>query len=942
MENNLLVEISRIHQLMGVQNKTLIVEQGILPILRSFLKKGLTFEQAIDDAVELAVSTGKMTKAEADEAARLLKNETKLVDDIERAYKSPKLDLNTEIALQKRMEDLAKKSGYENVDKFLKSVKGLTQEEVNIITNEGVLKMISGNKFVKTQNSYDNVWVPEIIKMLKEGLDNPKLLLNITDLENMYEMFAKEMSEKFLKKWKKQFKIDNLDSGKISQQEYDKIIQNADKTVGEPVFNYFKKKFNYRNNSEITELVEKYKSLNKIDNGPSSIKKPSYGESTPRSSVYELDGTGESIFNGKVTDEIDLVDDIKIKDDLFPSTTPKIGDYIDEGVEETATEIISPRSNPFKLESKGGFATVELNFKFFEAFSQLKYLSTRTSTNPEIKKTLQKMAKAIRDGEKISWTLSEVEHLNKSGLNLDQIALIEERLKYPIQTKMGLLGEIFWRWIEPFVKKYREVILNSEYFRNLANKFGAKLPNTTAAGYFDDFLKTLELRLTKMNISTSVSEGEIKQLKDKFVRLRSELGESDQYYAQLWNDLNSYMLQNLDTKSLDAWRDLTVKLQNEQGSGWRYSSWKEIINDSNITKMADDAVLKNAPKESQDIFKNIMESSLLTATEKTTKGIFSWVKKNGAKLWTFFMTGSFRTPKEMMEYMISRGYATKAQGPFNITMTAGGANYLQTQLYKYIYIPLMYASLTTLIEAAGEAFSGLDLDGKSFLDGLISNLYKSLFSKDIIGYFIDSDSFKSQYPDWYKFIEPLYDVAFSSPANKILKRVVESQFIVDQQTPEEKAHQDLDKELNQFELELEKDGSKLGKEELARYKKMIENNIYLDNNLKNNVISNMSLESRIDPKLKEELHGLIKDAFEKNKGFRGKLTEIKEGLEAINRVRNSTPIDNILVTANGVRYLLFEEPVGSGYIYFYKPKYSEIINNPKTPKTTHNLNELVF
>jgi len=292
--------------------------------------------------------------------------------------------------------------------------------------------------------------------------------------------------------------------------------------------------------------------------------------------------------------------------------------------------------------------------------------------------------------------------------------------------------------------------------------------------------------------------------------------------------------------------------------------------------------------------------------------------------------------------MISRGYATKAQGPFNITMTAGGANYLQTQLYKYIYIPLMYASLTTLIEAAGEAFSGLDLDGKSFLDGLISNLYKSLFSKDIIGYFIDSDSFKSQYPDWYKFIDPLYDVAFSSPANKILKRVVESQFIVDQQTPEERAHQDLDKELNQFESELEKDGSKLGKEKLDLYKLYVKNNLYLDDTVKNNVISNMSLESRIDPKLKEELHGLIKDAFEKNKGFRGKLTDMKEGAEAINNIRKSTPIDNILVTSQGKRYLLFEEPIGTGYIYFYKPSYKEILSNPKVTKTAHNLNELVF
>ena len=720
----------------------------------------------------------------------------------------------------------------------------------------------------------------------------------------------------------------------------------VDDELAEQILQSFKTK--YRSNSKTKDLLEKFKSEGRVLNKPKTTKtisKFNKSDILPNEWLNPkkwkgIDDAGIPIKHvppvvDDVVDDVvsNVADEARIQDELFP---PSNGGNGDEIIEETATEIISPRNNPFNLESKGGFATVELNFKFFDAFNQLKYISTKAS--PKIRETLEKITKSIREGQKLTWADAEMTTLRTSGLGPDDVDLIIERLKYPVKTKMGILGEIYWKWIEPFVRKYRESMLNFDYFRNLANRYGAKLPDKTASGYFDNFLKTLELRLTKMNVTTGISEGEIKQLKDKFLRLRSELGESDQYYTQLWEDLNAYMLKNLDTKSLKSWGDLTKKLMSENPSGWRFSSWKEIINDGTFTKMADDAVIKKAPKESQDIFQNIMETSLLKSSEELTKGVLNWVKRNGARLWSWLWTGAWRTPKDMMTYMISKGYATKAKGPFGITMTAGGANYIQTQLYKFIYVPLIYGVATTLFEAGMETYSGLNIDGKPFFDGLFSILYKSLISKNIIGDFNDiihhsteSDSFKSQYPDWYKFIEPLYDVSFSSVSNKAFKRVIESQFIIDQLTPQEKAHDDLDELVTTTNTKLAanqtiKDEFEARKQFINGY--MVERGLIL-NETATNVTKNMYIKLGVDPEITKRGHEAIDNVY-KQVGILDKLKSTKDNAIEIKSELEKAPIVSYMVKSNGGDFKVVNSGGEGGFVYEDKDG------------SQHPLNELKF
>jgi hypothetical protein len=336
MEKNILLEIHRMNELMGIKRKPLIMEQGFFgAAVRMFIKKGLTFDQALDDAAELLVSSGKMGRKEADEAILLLKSEKSIVDDINKTYKNSKLaaTLNDDLRIAAKIDDLIKKSGSTNLDDFIKGIKLVTQKEVDFITSELVKTMIKDGKFAQADDIFLNIFNPDIKTILREKLQNSKSKLNLSDFVNSYETASKTLTEIYIDYFKEYLK-GKLDIGKLSKVDYDKTLLTIDKEFGEPVMQFLKDKHKYTNDSEIMSIIDEYRVAGRLDEGPGTITKPIYGKNNVADNIAEFrtDGKGKSFFRSSddnlpvnvnnnlpdvITDDIPLID----WDGLTPAAT---------------------------------------------------------------------------------------------------------------------------------------------------------------------------------------------------------------------------------------------------------------------------------------------------------------------------------------------------------------------------------------------------------------------------------------------------------------------------------------------------------------------------------------------------------------------------------------------------------------------------------------------
>jgi hypothetical protein len=313
MEKNILLEIHRINELMGIKRKPLIMEGGPLAAaIKMFVKKGLTFEQALDDAADMLVASGKMGRTEADEAIRILKSETELVNDINLKYKTSKLapTLNDDLRITAKIDDLIKKSGNKNLDEFVKNIKLLTQQEVDFITSDVIKLLIKNNSFKVSDDTYVTLFIPSIKKSLRETLKNSKSKLNLSDFQNAYDTAAKILAEGMVNKYRTRLS-NQLSSGEITKVNYEKYLLNVDKEVGEPAMQFLKDKYNYTKDSEIMSLIDEYRKAGRIDEGPGIFSKPIYGKENPADILADLsdNGEGKSFFrNSDETPPINTVD----------------------------------------------------------------------------------------------------------------------------------------------------------------------------------------------------------------------------------------------------------------------------------------------------------------------------------------------------------------------------------------------------------------------------------------------------------------------------------------------------------------------------------------------------------------------------------------------------------------------------------------------------------
>lgn len=980
MSKNLLVEISRIQELMGIQDKGLIMEQGIMPFVKMFLKKGVTFEKAIDDAADLLVSSGKMSRAEVDEAIKILKNEKALVDDINRTYKKIPT-INDNVRIQTYIDDLIKRSGSKNLDNFIQKITTLTQKEVDTMTSEGVKWLLANQKWEIITRSFNEIFVPDIIKLLEGGFNLTKVKLNLTDFENAFSSFCKNAADDFVEKYKntlqKMYDEKTVDkkTGKVfikTKDELDKLLLSADKEVGEPVFEYFKKKFDWRQSDEISSLIEDYKKLNKIDDSAPSISKPIYGKNNPFEKVKELDEEGKSFFRGlddsaETSDNFNLAsaseNEIKILDEL--GVRPPVTDQseipplrLDDIPEETADDITAgvESSNPFFTQAFGGKSTYEINDEIFRAYDILNNTIENMPIKEELRKPFDDVLWAIRNGKRINPTPEQLRFIRNTLSNNQGYAdVIENVLQFPRATKMGPLNRFYWGTIEPLIYKYRQ-LLTTETIEDIIStvslgRYSPTLAVRNVSDNFDDFLRTLENKLVSFE-PQNLSNGEIKQLKDKFLKLQSGLMKNDPqgYYNTLYKNLDEYLRSQLrnSPEAYKNWVKIQQKFMEENGDDWRYVAWKNIINDpsveNRIRQQISDIENKKDPFQTVVEFSPVDEAQKLITKLKNSKPF----KK---RLLSLLVTGSFRTPEEMMQFMIKNGYGRvkknivvngQVRTIFNVS--AGGANFLLGYFWKNIITPFVGGAAYASIMELSEFFSGnTEYDNKGFVTVFYDSFINGLVKGDFLEDFLNSDEFK--YSGWYQIFEPILDVPSKfSPLYSGLKTFIESRFMVDKKTVDEKIEERIDETIDKLLRIYNQNPEASDKKIMYEYKEFIitmSDMGIVDKNKATEINKNMSVIINVTPQTRKKIKDKIKQLYKGKEAETILDTDVQQDItqnKIVYIVVNNTKDGTYVLSKTKEK----QENFAKNEIVFLKPKYKDIISKENVQTTIHKLNELEF
>jgi len=271
MENSKLInEIYRLRELMGV--KTIINEQGaVVKLIQNLLRTAASNADVVfDDIADLLVAQGKVTRAQADEAITLLKNNTDLVGDIRTKYtmdnfKKGVVTLADDMAIANKIDDILKSSGSESAEKFAAAMKNIPEAQIQKITSGVISKLFKEGALPNALKAYDDVlafWK----KQLRDNLTNDNIILNLSDFRSSQKMWAYDYCNRAL------------------------LVEGTNFTddMAEEFINLFDNRL--MNDTEIRQLLDDYRLAGKIDEAAGVINPPKLRE--PLDFPEQLSDTG--------------------------------------------------------------------------------------------------------------------------------------------------------------------------------------------------------------------------------------------------------------------------------------------------------------------------------------------------------------------------------------------------------------------------------------------------------------------------------------------------------------------------------------------------------------------------------------------------------------------------------------------------------------------------
>jgi hypothetical protein len=721
-----------------------------------------------------------------------------------------------------------------------------------------------------------------------------------------------------------------------------------------------------------------YRTFDKIDTSISNALSGLYANGNILRSVDEVYDITISILNTKIANTIGLGDDMageilasymeklksssKIKTELdrFTAsnrvlnntsrvTSPKAFDrkhvlddtYIPRetwvSVDDAGTPLVAKTATPDDENLFSQFGTLGgLDSNFMRIFQKLVKVSTKDDTISEIIGLL-KGGKQMRlkDGARYETALRR--HLTDENHVVieSEVQSILERLSAPKTPKVGMLNGIFLRKIEPFVQTFREGLKSKpNYFKEIRKGADGDIGRFINED-FDKFMSMLENKILNKTEVKAATESDIKQLKDKFLRLSSANKDAAWGYKRLYADLDKHLMEVLDTESRNSWIQLKNELLTKEAeSSWRWNTWKEIINDPSLVKKAETDLVDSGvglATKADNLITDFMSKNIVRWVTSLIKKI--WKTWLGQKLTSLLMTASWKTPKEMQEFLIKNNYgyrAFKVPGA-PIYLSAGGASFWMKQSSKFLIVPISLAIIYGVGESIVEVVVGSDLDDKPVGQTIWDAIVKAVSDVNITNSFLNTPEFEKTLPDWYRVMRPMLPFIVRAPVPSAVVSYIESQGIGKMETPQETAHRDLDELVTTTNTKLA--ANQTIKDEFESWKQFI-NGYMVERGLiqyetATNVTKNMYIKLGVDPEITKRGHEAIDNVY-KQVGILDKLKSTKDNAIEIKSELEKAPIVSYMVKSNGGDFKVVNSGGEGGFVYEDKDG------------SQHPLNELKF
>jgi len=743
MKKELISEISRIHEIMGVKNTIILNENVACPLCdvinskiddlaRKFANKEIGYsrfqyevdelirkvESGVDDAGKKILTSNEL--AGFSQIKKNLDNLKKTSDSIDSYKTAVKNTINNTGSLSDRPLSSAKNIKTKIIDNIDWDTIGKTQEYSDYVFK-------NSSEVNDTLSSFDSDWLSKTEDQIKKFIDTYKTIdvyaENIKKIMKSYfiesgieETLAENLSNMF-KTWTKENPNINKHFPNVAPVVDNKTAKTIERRVG-PGFGSNTETLPENLANRYFELVGK-----NVD------------ELTEEEKLFI-----QGVEDWKLGKNVDFNNLKKEEEVIETGGTDVNSDDMDDATSGEIYELFGKTRDQVDIE--GLNAVQNLGIKLSDMADK--------PTDPDVILG-NKIKNAIRKGKKFESATDEeiTSALKNLGLEPNEITSILKRIKNPIKG-YSVWYRFYWRVVEPLFRGWIAAA------KRLIQTFSLKPPTTKEITV--EFIKSAEKAL--VNFDSTIEKpsyyiAQLRELRNKFQKISSVDPETYKYYSLLFSDWDTYMRKNLTGQQLTDWEKFSQKLTSGGDSdyfGFIDKTWKEMLGkELKGTQEGDmlDRVIKGStikrPSSSViKIFENIIKDpSVEKFWLKLLKKAVSW-----------FFTNFFTTPRQMEEFFIQNRYGNASF--YGIKLPVEVTNLLKTQLYRWVYVPAWTYFGYILIDTVMTISTGADWGDADFFDiwkgvnmsGREFNLDKNVYE---------------ELPEWYKVMKNIGIFHFTPP-----------------------------------------------------------------------------------------------------------------------------------------------------------------------------------
>ena len=420
----------------------------------------------------------------------------------------------------------------------------------------------------------------------------------------------------------------------------------------------------------------------------------------------------------------------------------------------------------------------EVNIEDLNVIQKLREFVTYNSKVDDSDMTIIKnVLDAIKKGKKVSIDELSIRNAFKNKkFSTSEIDVYIKKLNNPTKGN-GFLDYFYWSQVEPRLKGWTTIELPTLIKRMWTGK------GKSTQDLANDFQRGVEKALSNYSDSKDYS-AVLNELRIKFGKIRQEDPDVFQYYGELYSDWVNYMETNLTGQMLTHFKNFNQKLLSQK-SNWKSSSWSNMIG-----KEVDDIIGPGASGEIQFKFNanKPVTSSVKQALQIAKQNFINNPKSKvflGQRIQSYLERMSLRTPRELEEFLIKKGY--KRNGRFY--QNARLQNAMYGSIIKYLVTPLVLTAIVGGVEELGSALTGTDwvkLD--------LAGWFETFFGFDTDWGSVISSEFKERAPWFYQFLVDygILKLLASPAATAAIMLVAKQNMRVELDSPEEQGKQAAD------------------------------------------------------------------------------------------------------------------------------------------------------